>query len=279
MSSFSSSTYCSPFLRYFTSLDLLSLGDNNLAGPLPSQIGNLDRLESLQLQNNALTGNLPEDLWTIESLVTLELEFNQFNGPISTGLGNLNSLEEMTLQGNDLTGTVPQEVCARSSLQITSVDCDKIECSCCEVCDNFFSIPNNDLTPEPAPIEQTVAPTPCQYVRTERSCYSTLDPIDLSTFNCDPSSLDILALYRAQDISESGMTNAIFWIPNCADMECNAAIEEGMLFRENGETDMLATAQWPLPVDEYLFLIFRVSQAGSLKVLAESLPFQVSELC
>ncbi len=246
---------------------------------MPSEIGNLQRLDALLLQNNALTGKLPEELWGMESLTKLELEFNSFTGSISAAIGNITGLQTMSLQGNDLTGTVPEEICAKSSLQVASVDCQEVVCRCCAACDNFFSIRKNNEGRSNTTVPGTSAPTLCEKIHTERDCYATSEPLDFRTFNCNPSNLDVIALYHTHDLSLSGITNALISIPNCAEVECNALISEGTLFQENAEADKLALATWPLPVDHYVLVMFRELQPGSVEILAESLPFQVAEQC
>ena len=46
----------------------LSLGDNNLTGPLPPDIGSLTSLEELFLSGNALSGPIPSAIGSLSSL-------------------------------------------------------------------------------------------------------------------------------------------------------------------------------------------------------------------
>jgi hypothetical protein len=70
----------------------LDLADNNLAGPLPSEIQQLSALERLYLSENALTGPIPAELGQLEALVGLHLNHNKLSGPIPVELRQLRAL-------------------------------------------------------------------------------------------------------------------------------------------------------------------------------------------
>ncbi|KAG2333583.1 hypothetical protein Bca52824_004763 [Brassica carinata] len=55
---------------------------NNIQGTIPSELGNLKSLISLDLYNNSLTGKIPTSLGKLKSLVFLRLNDNQLTGPI-----------------------------------------------------------------------------------------------------------------------------------------------------------------------------------------------------
>ena len=60
----------------------LDLYDNNLAGNIPEEIGNLINLVTLDLSSNQLTGAIPESISNLTNLNSLFLEFNQLSGII-----------------------------------------------------------------------------------------------------------------------------------------------------------------------------------------------------
>ena len=95
----------------------LELGDNGLAGPLPSVLASLRGLETLDLRRNELTGPIPDALGNLSSLQSLDLESNDLSGPIPGALQRLSSLHGLDLSWNDLTGPVPTWLGNRSGLR------------------------------------------------------------------------------------------------------------------------------------------------------------------
>ena len=69
----------------------LRLENNNLTGEIPSELGNLTNLESLNLENNNLRGEIPSELGNLTNLKSLYLEKNSLRGEIPSELGNLSS--------------------------------------------------------------------------------------------------------------------------------------------------------------------------------------------
>ena len=92
------------------SLTHLVLIGNQLAGPIPSELGSLSSLTELQLLGNELTGPIPAELSNLSNLTLLSLGDNQLTGPIPSELGNLANLSRLGLEGNQLTGTIPSEL-------------------------------------------------------------------------------------------------------------------------------------------------------------------------
>ena len=92
-----------------TSLTLLSLSNNQLTGPIPTQIGNLTSLTDLVLAYNQLTGSIPTQIGSLTSLLALYLDNNLLTGAIPAQIGNLSSLTGLYLNNNQLT-TIPPEI-------------------------------------------------------------------------------------------------------------------------------------------------------------------------
>ena len=95
----------------------LSLEENNLAGALPPEVGNLGSLEQVFLDANNLTGAIPPELGRLARLDWLGLSGNKLSGAIPPQLGNLGSLEGLGLGDNNLTGAIPPELGKLGSLQ------------------------------------------------------------------------------------------------------------------------------------------------------------------
>ena len=141
----------------------ISNPSNSRLGPWKQSIdriyfGTLDRLSSLLLHNNSLTGLISEELGDLSSLTVSQLDANRLQGPLPADLGSISTLKELVLEGNDLSGNVPSDMCLGESLLTLNVDCDRVQCTCCETC-NVTSVAT------------TVSPT--------------MEDTQLSLINCD----------------------------------------------------------------------------------------------
>ena len=88
----------------------ITLVENNLAGPIPPELGSLTRLEVVKMYYNRLSGKIPPELGNLSNLVHLGLYENGLEGAIPPELGNLPSLIDFYLSENQLTGTIPAEL-------------------------------------------------------------------------------------------------------------------------------------------------------------------------
>lgn len=77
----------------------LDLSDNALTGALPSEIGRLTSLTSLDASGNRMTG-VPAEVGQLSRLEELDLSDNQLTG-LPLELGNLQQLKRLDLSGNE----------------------------------------------------------------------------------------------------------------------------------------------------------------------------------
>ena len=88
----------------------LNLPEWGLSGRIPSQLYQLDRIESVHLKLNELSGPIPPELGQLANLESLVLFANDLSGPIPPELGQLANLESLDLRSNKLSGPIPAEL-------------------------------------------------------------------------------------------------------------------------------------------------------------------------
>ena len=89
-------------------------------------LGRLFNLQQLSLYNNQLTGPIPSDLGLLENLETLRLSGNRLTGTIPGSMRNLTNLTRLFLARNQLTGCVPaalRDVEQNDLHQLNLADC------------------------------------------------------------------------------------------------------------------------------------------------------------
>jgi Leucine-rich repeat (LRR) protein len=99
-----------------SSLKWLHLDKNLLSGSLPSEIGTLTLLQTLLLDDNLFTGALPTEIGKLTNLLYASLKSNGFGGVIPTDVGNLNKLTNLDLSDNLIRHSIPSEIGALSQL-------------------------------------------------------------------------------------------------------------------------------------------------------------------
>jgi len=119
---------------------------NRLEGTIPSEIGELTGLVSLDFRNNNIEGTIPTEFGSLASLETLLFDSNDLlSGSIPNDFGNLINLQKLQLQYTGLSGSMPNEICAlrtdavpAGQLSVLTADCGgatpEVSCSCCTFC-------------------------------------------------------------------------------------------------------------------------------------------------
>ncbi len=87
----------------------LKLDRNNLAGPIPLSLGQLNALQRLDLSRNQITGTIPTSLGNLTSLSILDFSYNRLEGDVGSldFLGRFLAFKNCTLSSNMLVGSVP----------------------------------------------------------------------------------------------------------------------------------------------------------------------------
>jgi Leucine-rich repeat (LRR) protein len=114
-------------LGSLASLKTLNLESNSLEGTIPPQIGNLTDLTVLYLNNNLLEGSIPTELGQLRFLTHLEMEYNYFTGTIPSELSNVEFLVYLYLFDSFLTGAIPSQLGDISLLHYLYLDNNLLE--------------------------------------------------------------------------------------------------------------------------------------------------------
>lgn len=104
-------------LGSLTNLQSLDLHSNQLTGGIPSSLGNLTNLQYLSLYHNQLSDSIPSSLGNLTNLLTLVININQLSGSIPASLGNISNLNDLDLSYNQLTGAMPSSLANITNLQ------------------------------------------------------------------------------------------------------------------------------------------------------------------
>ncbi|EOA28988.1 hypothetical protein CARUB_v10025247mg [Capsella rubella] len=106
-----SSLFGSHHLRY------LDIGYNNFSSSLPSEFGNLNKLEVLYLTSSGFSGKIFPTISNLTQLTKLHLFLNKFTGSLPL-VQNLTKLSKLGLGFNQFTGTIPSYLLTLPSLSI-----------------------------------------------------------------------------------------------------------------------------------------------------------------
>uniref|UniRef100_A0A1J3JJN2 non-specific serine/threonine protein kinase n=1 Tax=Noccaea caerulescens TaxID=107243 RepID=A0A1J3JJN2_NOCCA len=94
----------------------LSLPNSKLVGSIPSDLGFLQNLQSLDLSSNLLNGSLPVEFFSAGELRFLDLSNNLFSGEIPPTVGDMHKLQTLNLSDNILSGKIPANLASLGSL-------------------------------------------------------------------------------------------------------------------------------------------------------------------
>ncbi|MCY4528108.1 MAG: hypothetical protein OXD46_03640 [Chloroflexi bacterium] len=81
-----------------------------LSGIVPSALGKLSALMTLEMDFNRLSGDIPPELGNLRELEVLGLGLNSLSGEIPSTFGELHNLRELRLHDNLLTGEFPEQL-------------------------------------------------------------------------------------------------------------------------------------------------------------------------
>ncbi|XP_050147117.1 MDIS1-interacting receptor like kinase 2-like isoform X10 [Malus sylvestris] len=106
-----------------SSLTTLNLGNkfyeethNQFSGPIPDNIGLISGLQYIDLSNNFLEGKIPPSIGKLRELQFLYLSYNSLNSSIPSELGLCTNLTHLSLSSNNLNGELPLSLSNLKSL-------------------------------------------------------------------------------------------------------------------------------------------------------------------
>ena len=112
-----------------------------LHGTLPSELLGLQNLQTFwSYSSDDLVGSIPTQLGSLTNLKSLELHRTSLTGTIPSELGQLSKLKTLLLHGTQLHGTMPEEICKlrEISLKVLDASCKgahpMVSCLCCYSC-------------------------------------------------------------------------------------------------------------------------------------------------
>merc|ERR1712087_1005398 len=116
---------------------------NGIGGSIPTSIGLLSNLETLDISDNLFEGTIPTELGNLRNIVEVKINDNKLEGEVPRELAKLN-YTKLSLQNNNLHGNMTflctkdfndsGDVGAGFLVEVTA-DCnEEVECLCCTEC-------------------------------------------------------------------------------------------------------------------------------------------------
>lgn len=88
----------------------VSLSNNMLEGPIPSEIFQLQFLRTLNLSNNKINGEIPKSIGEAKQLIFIDLSSDDIRGAIPETISNLTLLQRLVLSNNWISGEIPKSI-------------------------------------------------------------------------------------------------------------------------------------------------------------------------
>eukprot|EP00164_Ancoracysta_twista_P002554 GFYU01003402.1.p1 GENE.GFYU01003402.1~~GFYU01003402.1.p1 ORF type:complete len:914 (-),score=267.08 GFYU01003402.1:51-2420(-) len=101
----------------------LNVGKNQMSGPLPDTLGNIEHLQFFLVNNNNFSGSIPSDLGIV-SLKYIYLQGNSFSGPIAAFFEKLPELRHLDVSDTNIEGAVATKYASLVTVRRHLMDSD-----------------------------------------------------------------------------------------------------------------------------------------------------------
>ncbi|KAI3443881.1 hypothetical protein Pfo_000546 [Paulownia fortunei] len=95
---------------------------NRLTGPIPTELGHLSSIHTLNFSHNHLTGQIPTTFSNLKEIQSLDLSHNRLTGEIPPELIRLNFLSVLSVAYNNLSGRIPDRKAQFATFDATSYE-------------------------------------------------------------------------------------------------------------------------------------------------------------
>ncbi|XP_009588734.3 receptor-like protein EIX2 [Nicotiana tomentosiformis] len=127
-----------PIPSQLVNVNVIDLTLNNFVGSIPTLIGEAPGIRSISLSGNKIHGPIPESFCREGNILqVLDLSNNSLSGTIRRNLGNCKSLIYLNLGQNKLTGSVPKELERVTSLRYLDLNGNEFDGSFPTMIENF----------------------------------------------------------------------------------------------------------------------------------------------
>lgn len=111
----------------FVHANAFPVGDANLSGTIPAELGSLSFMETVLLANNsALRGQIPDAMFSVQDLSKIHIFACGLTGSIPDAIGNATALIDIDFSTNNIEGTIPSSLGQLSLLTTFKAGANKL---------------------------------------------------------------------------------------------------------------------------------------------------------